>query len=146
MPLLACSRSWSKQLEVEAGMSLAYRLIRLRSALFRPASSQQMSSQCIRKQKRKAKFPLFSDHNGSLLRRQPGALVSAYVTAEEMLSTCLKEKAIQFQTLLTHGSHCFVSQDSQNELCSVQLSWLALAQVQAQASLERPLVCFGATM
>ncbi len=36
--------------------------------------------------------------------------------------------------------YCFVSQDVSQ---SLQLTWVALAQVQAQASLERPLVCLG---
>ena len=58
-----------------------------------------------------------------------------------MLSTCLIEKAIQSQMLLTQGLHSSVSQHSQDDSCSVHVSWLALAQVQAQASLERALVC-----
>jgi len=38
------------------------------------------------RKKRKEKFTLFSDHNGSLLRRQPGAKIQVYMVLKECTS------------------------------------------------------------
>ncbi len=69
------SRSYNFDLTSDQGCTAAsLQLQALLSLLLFPQDTEEGTTEQKKEKKRKEKFTLFSDHTGSLLRRQPGAM------------------------------------------------------------------------